>query len=193
MRLGAIRVSFTFFHSRGLNLIAVALVPLAAYECAALIVNQDLHTLYYGALAAGGIVAVVAMLKDWRVGLYSLFAWIMVDDLVRKYLGNNMLIYFAKDFLFLTLCLSFLLACRTTGKRLYKPPFLVTLLVFFSYCFVEVFNPASTSLFYGLMGLKLCFLYVPLLVVGHALVNSEEQLRRFFFFNSILILFVTEC
>ncbi len=43
------------------------------------------------------------------------------------------------------------------------------------------------------MGLKLCFLYVPLLVVGYALVNSEEQLRRFFFFNSILILFVTEC
>ncbi|OLE96492.1 MAG: hypothetical protein AUG75_19845, partial [Cyanobacteria bacterium 13_1_20CM_4_61_6] len=173
------------------NLIAVALVALAAYECAALIANEDLLTLYYGALAIGGIVAVVAILKDWRVGLYSFFSWIMIEDLVRKYLGNNMLIYFAKDFLFLTLCLSFLLACRTMGKRLYRPPFLVTLLVFFFYCFVEVFNPASTSIFYGLMGLKLYFLYVPLLVMGHALVNSEEQLRRFFFFNSILILSVT--
>jgi O-antigen ligase len=40
------------------------------------------------------------------------------------------------------------------------------------------------------MGLKLCFLYAPLLFVGHALVDSEKDLRRFFFFNSALILVV---
>jgi hypothetical protein len=67
---------------------------------------------------------------------------------------------------------------------------LITFLVFFWYCVLQVLNPASTSIFYGLMGLKLYFLYAPLLFVGHALVNSEQDLRRFFFFNSVLILVV---
>jgi O-antigen ligase len=40
------------------------------------------------------------------------------------------------------------------------------------------------------MGMKLCFLYAPLLVVGHALIDSDREVRRFFFFNSILILVV---
>src|SRR4029077_17061503 len=62
--------------------------------------------------------------------------------------------------------------------------------VFFWFCVVQVLNPASTSIFFGLMGLKLCFIYAPLLLVGYALVESEKELRRFFFFNSVLILAV---
>src|SRR5437764_13138481 len=46
---------------------------------------------------------------------------------------------------------------------------------------MQTFNPASTSLIFGVLGLKLFFYYVPLLFVGYALLNSEEQLRRFFF------------
>src|SRR5207244_12469782 len=44
--------------------------------------------------------------------------------------------------------------------------------------------------FYALMGLKLWFFHAPLLFVGPALVDSEKQLRRFFFFNSVLIFVV---
>src|SRR5205823_5592479 len=40
------------------------------------------------------------------------------------------------------------------------------------------------------MGLKLSFFYAPLLLVGHAFVDSEKEVRRFFFFNSVLILVV---
>src|SRR3977135_3542287 len=101
-----------------------------------------------------------------------------------------MIIYFAKDFLALALYLSFFIARRSTLTKLYRPPFLIALLLFFWYCLIQALNPASTSIFYGLMGLKLCFFYVPLLFVGHALVNSDEDLRRFFFFNSVLILVV---
>jgi hypothetical protein len=63
-------------------------------------------------------------------------------------------------------------------------------LVFFWFCVIQIFNPASTSIFFGLMGLKLCFLYAPLLLVGYALVESEKEMRHFFFFNSVLILIV---
>src|SRR5215469_3752933 len=130
MRLRTLRGSFTFFHSRGLNLVALTFFGLAAYECAELTVKDDPLMLSYAALAVGCVVGVVAVLKDWRVGLYTFLAWIMVEDLVRKYLGNNMLIYFAKDFLFLTLCLSFLFTCRMKGRNLYRPPFLPTFLFF---------------------------------------------------------------
>src|SRR5260370_41580263 len=49
--------------------------------------------------------------------------------------------------------------------------------------FFQVFNPASTSVFFGLLGLKLYFYYVPLLVVGYALIDSEADLRKFFHIN----------
>jgi hypothetical protein len=191
MKLGALRAPFDFFPSSRLKLVAVVLIALAAYECAELILSDSLSTLYYAAFVVFGIVAAVAILKSWRTGLYCFVAWILVEDLARKYLGNNMVIYFAKDFLVLALYLSFFFARKFTLTKPYKPPFFITFLVFFGYCVIQAFNPASTSIFYGLLGLKLYFLYAPLLFVGHALIDSDKELRRLFFFNSILILVVT--
>jgi hypothetical protein len=190
MKISALRDSFDFFHNSASNLFAVAVIALAAYECASLIIENDLFTLYYVGLVVLGVVALVAILKDWKKGVYGFVGWILVEDLIRKYLGNNMIIYFAKDFLALALYLSFFVARRSTLTKLYRPPFLIPFLVFFWYCVIQALNPASTSIFYGLMGLKLCFLYVPLLFVGHGLVDSEQDLRHFFFFNSALILVV---
>ncbi len=180
----------TDFHNSGRNLLTVALIALAAYACANLIIEDDLLTLYYVGLVVLGIMALVAILKNWRAGVYGFVAWIAVEDLIRKYLGNNMIVYFAKDFLALALYLSFFVACRSTLTKLYRPPFLITFLIFFWYCVIQAFNPASTSIFFGLMGLKLYFFYAPLLLVGYALVDSDKEVRRFFFFNSVLILVV---
>jgi len=190
MKFGALTDSFYFRQSSVRNILTVVLTALVAYECAELIVENNLLALYYVGLVVLGLVAFVAILKDWRKGVYAFVAWIAIEDLVRKYLGNNMIIYFAKDFLSLVLYLSFFVSRRATLTKAYRPPFLIPFLVFFWYCVVQTFNPASASIFYGLMGLKLCFLYAPLLFVGHALVNSEKDLRRFFFFNSVLILVV---
>jgi hypothetical protein len=191
MKIGALKGSFDFSHNRGRNLFAVALVALAAYGCAELIIEGDPFALLSTGLVVLGCLTLLAILKNWRLGLYCFVAWIAVEDLFRKYLGNNMIVYFAKDFLALALYVSFFIARKSTLTKLYRPPFLITFLVFFWYCAVQVFNPASSSIFYGLMGLKLCFLYAPLLLVGHALVDSERDLRHFFFFNTVLILVVT--
>src|SRR5437773_6466037 len=190
MKIGALRDSLEIFYHSGRNLLTVALIAIAAYACAILIIGDDLLTLYYVGLVVLGIVALVAILRDWRAGVYCFVAWIAVEDLIRKYLGNNMVVYFAKDFLALALYVSFFGARRSTLTKFYRPPFLIPFLVFFWYCVIQAFNPASTSIFYGLMGLKLSFFYTPLLFVGHALVDSDKGLRRFFFFNSVLILLV---
>src|SRR5258708_12881169 len=131
MKLGALRDSFDFFHNSWRNLLTVALIALAAYECADLIIKDDPLRLYSAGLVVLGTVALLAILKNWRRGVYCFVAGMAVEDLIRKYLGNNMIVFFAKDFLALALYLSFFLARRPTFPNLHKPPFFFPLLLFF--------------------------------------------------------------
>src|SRR5271165_4041391 len=84
-----------------------AFVIIAAYEAAKAILADDLNSLALAAVVLVGGAVVVAILNDWRRGLYFLVAWILFEDFVRKYLGNNMAIYFAKDVLAIILYISF--------------------------------------------------------------------------------------
>jgi len=169
--------------------IAVAVVAIfAAYKAAESILADDISTLAFVAIILVGGAVTVAILNDWRRGLYLLFAWILFEDFVRKYLGNN--IEFAKDGLAIVLYLSFFRARIAKRVDEFKIPFRVPLLIFFWFCLIQMFNPASTSIFYGILGMKIYFLYVPLIYVGYALIESEEELRRFFAFTCALILVV---
>ena len=174
-------------------LVAVGLIFLvffAAYKTAQIILADDLPSLLYAAMFFVGGAVVITILNDWRRGLYILVAWILFEDFARKYLGNNMAIYFAKDVLALILYLSFFRARRSKRVAAFRVPFQLPLLVFFCFVFVQVFNPASNSIFYGILGMKVYFLYVPLMYVGYALIQSEEDLHRFFSFACVLITIV---
>ena len=162
----------------------------AAYEAAEAIIADDINTLAYAALLFIGGAVVIAILNDWRRGLYVLVAWLLFEDFVRKFLGNNMAIYFAKDLLALILYLSFFRLRPASRVGAFRIPFRLSLLVFFWFVFLQVFNPASTSIFYGILGMKVYFLYVPLIYVGYALIQSEEDLHRFFSFTCVLIIIV---
>lgn len=162
----------------------------AAYKAAGAILADDLNSLALGVLLFVGGAAVIAVLNDWRRGLYLLFGWILFEDVVRKYLGNNMAIYFAKDALALLLYFSFFRARLAKGGEKIRIPFRIPLLLFFWCGLMQMFNPASSSIFFGILGMKIDFLYVPLIYVGYALIESEEHLRRFFSFACALILIV---
>lgn len=165
-------------------------VGYAAYESAQLILADDLPSFGLAAIIFLGAAVVIAILNDWHRGVYILVGWILFEDFTRKYLGNNMLIYFGKDILALFVYLSLFRASRTKPIGSFRIPFRLPLLAFFWFCLLQVFNPASTSIFYGILGLKVNFLYVPLIVVGYALIQSEEDLHRFFTFSCALILVV---
>src|SRR5258707_3044799 len=162
----------------------------AAYKTANYVIAGDMIGLAFVALAFTGCAFIVAMLNNWRNGLYFFLTWLLFEDFARKYLGNNMAIYFAKDVLAAAVYLSFFLAYRRKEVTSFRPPFLVPVLLFVWCGVMQVFNPASTNLVYGILGLKLFFYYVPLLFVGYALLNSEQQLRHFFFVNLILVLVI---
>jgi hypothetical protein len=139
--------------------IAVAVVVIsAAYKAAESILADDTSTLAFVAISFVGGAVTVAILNDWRRGLYLLFAWILFEDFVRKYLGNNMAIYFAKDGLAIVLYLSFFRARIAKHVDEFKIPFRVPLLIFFWFCLIQMFNPASTSTFYGILGMKISYM-----------------------------------
>lgn len=135
-------------------------------------------------LAVGVVVTIVIFtLLNWRWGLYLFLLWLIFEDLIRKFLGNNMTVYFAKDLILAVVFLSFLLPLLHHRIRTFHPPFLVPLLLFVGYGIAQVFNPNSPHLFYGLVGLKLYFYYIPLMYLGYAFLSSREDLDRFLQFN----------
>jgi hypothetical protein len=182
--------SFRFSRSPGLTLIAFIGVLCLAYEVAQLVLEGDTSTLFMSGLVFVSLAIVVAILNDWRRGLYMLLAWVLFEDFFRKYLGNNMAVFFAKDMLVIVLYISFFAARRQRLTKSFKLPFLIPLLMFVWFGLIQIFNPASKSVFYGLLGMKVDFLYIPLIYVGYGMLDSEEDLRRFFTFNAWLVMIV---
>src|SRR5437588_2169731 len=164
--------------------VGVAVVSLAVLGAIGVTVSprQFLVLLVVG--AAAGIGATV--LANWRMGVYLFLAWLLVEDLPRKYLGNDMHLYFAKDALAVIVYLAFL-AVAIRGREPHpRVGFLGPLLVFVGWGLVQVFNPRSPSLIYGLLGLRMYFFYIPLVFVGYALLRDERDLRRFLAFNLVV-------
>jgi len=182
--------SFRFSRSPGLTLVAFIGVLCLAYEVAQLVLEGDITTLVMSGLVFLGLAVVVAILNDWRRGVYLLLGWILFEDLFRKYLGNNMAVFFTKDILAVVLYISFFAAHRERLVKKFKPPFLIPLLIFIWFGVIQVFNPNSTSIFYGVLGMKVYFLYIPLMYISYALFESEADLRKFFSFNMVILLIV---
>lgn len=161
-----------------------------AYQAAEYVVREDFASLAYVGVAVVGGAIVIGILNNWRNGVYFFLSWLLFEDFVRKFLGNNMAIYFAKDFLALVVFISFLAAVRRREVASFRPPFLWPMLIFVWFGVLQIFNPASTSIWYGLMGFKIFFYYVPMVFLGYSLINSEAQLRRFFTVNIFLALII---
>jgi hypothetical protein len=189
MRL-ALASSSSRFRVRPLTVVIYVVGAVLAYQCAQYLINGNFVGLAYAGIVCVGAVIVIGILKNWRNGVYFFLSWLLFEDFIRKSLGNNMAIYFAKDFLALVVLISFVAAQRQIRERNFRPPFRVALWIFVWFGAIQVFNPASTSIWFGLMGFKIFFYYVPLLFVGYALLNSEEEFRRFFKVNIGLALVI---
>ncbi len=168
----------------GLGYFVIILV--AAYQASRFILSGDLSSILLAALFFIFAVMVVVMLNDWRNGLYFFLVWLLFEDFARKYLGNNMAIYFGKDLLAAVVYVSFFAAYRRKEVRTFRPPFLIPLLLFVWFGVMQIFNPASASLVYGVLGMKVYFYYIPLIFVGYALFETEMDLRKFFSLTLIL-------
>src|SRR5450755_1580709 len=131
-------------------LIVFVLFVFGVYLFAQYIVSDNIPGLAYIALACLGATFLVGILNSWRNGLYFFITWLLFEDLARKYLGNNMAIYFGKDFLVGIVYIAFFIAYRDKKVQTFRPPFRAPLLLFLWFGIMQIFNPASTSIFFGL-------------------------------------------
>ncbi len=150
------------------------------------IVNDSVSELVYAGIAFIVLSLTLRILGSWRDGFLIFFVWLLFEDLVRKYMGNNMLIFFAKDFLVGVTYVAFLVAAKRHQVKVFKPPFLMPLLFLIWLATIQIFNPNSPSMLYGILGLKIYFYYAGLMYIGYALINTEEVLRKFLVLNMAL-------
>ena len=147
------------------------------------IIGSKSSALFLGGLGLLGAALALAILTDWRTGVYLLVAWLLFEDLARKFLGNNLAVFFGKDVLAAVVYFSFAFHLRKTRHQSFRLPSFVPILLFFGLALIQVFNTNSPSLIYGLLGLKLYFYYVPLAFLSYALIQSSRDLHRFLMFH----------
>lgn len=74
-----------------------------------------------------------------------------------------MAVYFAKDVLVAIVYLSFYIAVRRKKTvKIVRPPFVVAVMLLVWFGILQMFNPASSTIVYGILGVKLFFWYISL-------------------------------
>ena len=91
-----------------------------------IVAGSDKNLVMFG-LALVVVALVVHILNDWRGGVLVFLVWLLFEDLARKYLGNSLTVYFAKDFLVGVCYFSFYFAKRRGEVEIFKPPFVIPL------------------------------------------------------------------
>jgi hypothetical protein len=150
------------------------------------VVGGDIRDLKMAGLIVVGIAVSVGVMNDWRNGFYLFMIWLLFEDLGRKYSGNAPFMFFGKDVVAAVAYLALFLDLARRRATSFRPPFLLTLVVFSLWGATQVFNPNSWSLLFGLLGLKLDYFYIPLMFVGYALLRTERDLRKLLVANLLL-------
>ena len=155
------------------------LIPVLVFVLSNAILREDMAELtLVGALATGAI-STFFILGDWRIGVTQFFVWIVFEDLVRKFLGNSMLVYGVKDLLILTTYFSFLLCVWRRREIVLENPIRVPLSLFVAWVVVCSFGLGIDTPFVPVLGMRMSLFYVPMLYLGYAFLQDEVRLRRF--------------
>jgi hypothetical protein len=147
------------------------------------IVDADYKKLVIS-VAFGLVLALSLMiLRNWRLGIITFFVWILFEDFCRKWFGNNLLFYATKDILIGITYLSYFSyswKLRRERKDHFRNPLGVPLLLMFAWACVELVNPGITDILVPILGLRMTFLYVPMIYLGYSFFRHERDVSRFF-------------
>ncbi len=126
-----------------------------------------------------GLPAWVWIVLNWHKAFYLVMVLVVFEGVVRN-LTNGVAVLLVKDIVIGLIYLGYL---RTHRFKFLQLPELrrfsrvfIALLV---YCLFEVFNPASSNLLVGLVGLKTLLYYVPLLFVAYEIFDTPAKIERF--------------
>lgn len=115
----------------------------------------------------------------WQSLVLFVPVWIIFEALVRRYVVNDVAIFFIKDAILLVAY------CKTFGARWLRgrpairhTPVNLALACLFLWNVVEVFSPYRYNFMVGILGLRVSFWYVPLMFLTGELFRSKEELLR---------------
>ena len=131
------------------------------------------------------------ILRNWRLGVFTFFVWILFEDFVRKWLGNEMTLYFAKDVLIGITYLSYFVFVWRFRQERVRNQLRVPLLMMFGWACAQSVNPGVADILVPVVGLQMSFLYVPMLYLGYSFFRDEGELKRFFIPTLTLSIFVS--
>ena len=171
--------------------IFIAIATLGAWVFSRWILAGELKSLIVVGAMTCGVLAFLAILQDWRRGLYLFLVWLVFEDLIRKFSGNATVMFFVKDVIALMTYLSMFSLWRRGRLPVFRSHFAKWLLIFIALGVIQVFNPYSPNILYGLLGFKLYFFYVPMMFAGYAYVRSETDLQKFLKLNMWITIVVS--
>jgi len=161
-----------------------------AWQVGNKIVAGDLEGIVFASLVFGACAVGFTILRNWRLGFYLFLIWLLFEDLGRKYLGNNLAMFFGKDLLAALVYIALFVEIRKGREKTFRPPFLLPLAIFVWLGAVQIFNQNSPHILYGVLGFKVYFYYVPLLWVGYALIRSDKDLYEFLWVNAVFAIVI---
>lgn len=179
------------FESKTLRAVALmAGLFLLTWTLSGWIISENSLYMILFAVACVSVGIAMVILRDWRNGVFIFLVWLVFEDLIRKYAGNSLFMFFGKDIIIGMAYVSMLIARRRGQFLTFRPPFLFWLAIFFWVSVAQIFNPNSPSIFYGLLGIKTYFYYVPLMFAGYAILRSEADLHKLLMLNMWIAIFV---
>ena len=130
-------------------------------------------------IALTALVALPFLASRWRATFWALLAWFMVEDLIRKYLGNDIRVYFMKDGLYLILIVGLLIdpAVRGVWRRATGSA-AAWLYAMIAWSVVLSIPMAFVDWRIPLIALKLDWQYVPLVIAGYVIASENDGVRR---------------
>lgn len=138
------------------------------------------------AVAAGGA-AFPLVFRHWRLGFWAFLVWMPIEDLIRKFAGNDIRVYVVKDFLFVVSMLGlvrYLSATRSwrSAVRGVRGPLYALL----AYSLAMAVPASLTDWRVAALGLRFNFFYLPLLAVGYFLTREASGLTKWARWMSVL-------
>jgi hypothetical protein len=125
------------------------------------------------------LAALPVLVGRWTLTLGIFLVWLIVEDLVRKLAGNNLAVYFVKDLIYFVLLFT-LFTTASLQQTWRQATGQARLILYALVCWAVIMAvPAMVDDWrLPLVGLRLDFLYVPLVMAGYLLVQPISKLQQ---------------
>ncbi|MER3452958.1 MAG: hypothetical protein C4344_04700, partial [Acidimicrobiia bacterium] len=137
--------------------------------------------------ALAGLAMLPAALRRWELAAGALLVWLVAEDLVRKLAGNDIRVYFVKDLFFAVAVMALVRSGRIGAEFRTAVGRAGSVLAALIAWAVALSVPLAIEDWrIPLVGLRLDFAYIPLVVVGWRIASERESLVRWLVGLSVL-------